>query len=215
MIVAPSVLSADFLNLADDIKMMNANADIIHLDIMDGVFVPNISYGTPVIKAIAKMAQLPLEAHLMIVEPQKFFKTYKELGVSSISVHYEACTHLDRVINQIKELGMKAGVAINPHTDETLLSKIIKVVDYVLVMSVNPGFGGQSYIPYSTDKIAKTKALINEINPQCLIEVDGGVTLENIEKIADAGADVVVAGNTVFGSDDPAGTIKKLQGINL
>ena len=207
------MLSADFLNLAADIKMVNECADIIHLDIMDGVFVPNISYGTPVIKAIAKLAKLPLEAHLMIVEPQKFFKTYKELGVGSISVHYEACTHLDRVINQIKELGMKAGVAINPHTDEKLLSKIIKVVDYVLIMSVNPGFGGQSYIPYSTDKIAKTKALINEINPKCLIEVDGGVTLENIEEVADAGADIVVAGNTVFGSKNPNQTIKKLQGL--
>lgn len=214
MIVAPSILSADFLNLSSDIKMVNDNADIIHLDIMDGVFVPNISYGAPLIKAIARMAKLPMEAHLMIVEPQKFFKTFKDLGVSSISVHYEACPHLDRVLNQIKELGMKAGVAINPHTDEQLLSRIVEIVDYVLIMSVNPGFGGQSYIPYSTDKIVKTKALIKELNPKCLIEVDGGVTLTNIEEIAAAGADVVVAGNAVFASDNPAQTIKKLQGIN-
>ena len=212
MLVAPSMLSADFANLAKDIDLVNANADIIHLDIMDGVFVPNISYGTPVIKTICKNAKIPVEAHLMIVEPQKFFETYRRLGVGSISVHYEACTHLDRTVNKIKELGMKAGVAINPHTSASLLEDIVRICDYILVMSVNPGFGGQSYIPYSTEKIAGVKKIIERNNPKCLIEVDGGVTTENIEEIANAGADVVVAGSAVFGAEDPAQAIRKLQG---
>ena len=206
------MLSADFANLAKDIDLVNANADIIHLDIMDGVFVPNISYGTPVIKTICKNAKIPVEAHLMIVEPQKFFETYRRLGVGSISVHYEACTHLDRTVNKIKELGMKAGVAINPHTSASLLEDIVRICDYILVMSVNPGFGGQSYIPYSTEKIAGVKKIIERNNPKCLIEVDGGVTTENIEEIANAGADVVVAGSAVFGAEDPAQAIRKLQG---
>ncbi|MBR4801720.1 MAG: ribulose-phosphate 3-epimerase [Bacteroidales bacterium] len=212
MIVAPSMLSADFANLAKDIELVNANADIIHLDIMDGVFVPNISYGTPVIKAICKGATIPVEAHLMIVEPQKFFEDYRKMGVGSISVHYEACTHLDRTVNRIRELGMKAGVAINPHTNVNLLEDIVRICDYILVMSVNPGFGGQSYIPYSTEKIAELKKIIEKNNPACLIEVDGGVTTENIGEIANAGADVVVAGSAVFGAKDPAQAIKILQG---
>ena len=212
MIVAPSMLSADFANLAKDIELVNANADIIHLDIMDGVFVPNISYGTPVIKAICKGATIPVEAHLMIVEPQKFFEDYRKMGVGSISVHYEACTHLDRTVNRIRELGMKAGVAINPHTNVNLLEDIVRICDYILVMSVNPGFGGQSYIPYSTEKIAELKKIIEKNNPSCLIEVDGGVTTENIGEIANAGADVVVAGSAVFGAKDPAQAIKILQG---
>ena len=206
------MLSADFANLAKDIELVNANADIIHLDIMDGVFVPNISYGTPVIKAICKGATIPVEAHLMIVEPQKFFEDYRKMGVGSISVHYEACTHLDRTVNRIRELGMKAGVAINPHTNVNLLEDIVRICDYILVMSVNPGFGGQSYIPYSTEKIAELKKIIEKNNPACLIEVDGGVTSENIEEIANAGADVVVAGSAVFGAKDPAKAIKILQG---
>ncbi len=209
--VAPSILSANFGNLERDVKMINSCADIIHLDIMDGVFVPNISYGTPVIQAITKYATIPVEAHLMIVEPQKFFKDYKKFGLDSISVHYEACTHLDRTINQIKELGMKAGVAINPHTNESLLTDIIKVADYILVMSVNPGFGGQSYIPYITQKISRLKSLINSNNPSCLIEVDGGVCLDNINEIVNAGADIVVAGSSVFNSEEPQKTIKQLQ----
>lgn len=212
MIVAPSMLSADFANLAKDIELVNANADIIHLDIMDGVFVPNISYGTPVIKAICKGATIPVEAHLMIVEPQKFFEDYRKMGVGSISVHYEACTHLDRTVNRIRELGMKAGVAINPHTNVNLLEDIVRICDYILVMSVNPGFGGQSYIPYSTEKIAELKKIIEKNNPSCLIEVDGGVTTENIGEIANAGADVVVAGSAVFGAKDPVQAIKILQG---
>ena len=211
MIVAPSMLSADFSCLKKDIDLVNANADIIHLDIMDGVFVPNISYGTPVVKTICKFARIPVEAHLMIVEPQKFFADYKSYGVSSISVHYEACNHLDRTVNQIKELGMKAGVAINPHTGVGLLEDIVKVADYILVMSVNPGFGGQKYIPYSTKKIAELKKIINQNNPDCLIEVDGGVTVENIGEIARAGADIVVAGSAVFSAPDAAEAIRKLQ----
>lgn len=206
------MLSADFANLAKDIELVNANADIIHLDIMDGVFVPNISYGTPVIKAICKGATIPVEAHLMIVEPQKFFEDYRKMGVGSISVHYEACTHLDRTVNRIRELGMKAGVAINPHTNVNLLEDIVRICDYILVMSVNPGFGGQSYIPYSTEKIAELKKIIEKNNPSCLIEVDGGVTTENIGEIANAGADVVVAGSAVFGAKDPVQAIKILQG---
>lgn len=213
MIVAPSMLSADFANLGKDIDMVNQNGDIFHLDIMDGVFVPNISYGTPVIKAITARATIPVEAHLMIVEPQKFIKDYKEMGVAAISVHYEACTHLDRVVNQIKELGMKAGVAINPHTSVNLLEDIVKVSDFILVMSVNPGFGGQKFIPYTTQKIRDLKKIIQDNNPNCLIEVDGGVGLSNIVELSRAGADIVVAGNAVFSSKNPAETIKKLQGL--
>ncbi len=212
MIVAPSMLSANFANLAKDIEIVNANADIFHLDIMDGVFVPNISYGTPLIKTICANAKIPVEAHLMIVEPQKFFEEYHSLGISSICVHYEACTHLDRTINRIKELGMKAGVAINPHTSVKLLENIVRISDYILIMSVNPGFGGQKYIPYSTEKISELRKLIELNNPKCLIEVDGGIGLNNIEEVATAGADIVVAGNAVFSSANPAETIKKLQG---
>ena len=213
MLVAPSMLAADFANLAKDIELVNANADIFHLDIMDGVFVPNISYGTPLIEAICKRASIPVEAHLMIVEPQKFFDIYKSLGVGSISVHYEACNHLDRTINRIKELGMKAGVAINPHTNVHLLEDIVRISDYILIMSVNPGYGGQKYIPYCTGKIAELKKIIQKNNPDCLIEVDGGVTTGNIEEIAASGADVVVAGSAVFSAKDPAEAIKKLQGL--
>ena len=213
MIVAPSMLSADFANLAKDIELVNSYADIIHLDIMDGVFVPNISYGTPLVETICKRATIPVEAHLMIVEPQKFFELYKNLGVGSISVHYEACNHLDRTVKRIKELGMKAGVTINPHTNVTLLEDIVRISDYILIMSVNPGYGGQKYIPYCTEKIAELKKIIERNNPDCLIEVDGGVTISNIEEIAKAGADVVVAGSAVFGAEDPAQAIKKLQGL--
>lgn len=213
MLVAPSMLAADFANLAKDIDLVNENADIIHLDIMDGVFVPNISYGTPVIEAICKRATIEVEAHLMIVEPQKFFELYKSLGVNSISVHYEACNHLDRTVKRIKELGMKAGVAINPHTSVQLLEDVVRFADYILIMSVNPGYGGQKYIPYCTEKIAELKQIIEKNNPKCLIEVDGGVGLNNIEELANAGADVVVAGSAVFSAKNPAEAIKKLQGL--
>ena len=207
------MLAADFANLAKDIDLVNENADIIHLDIMDGVFVPNISYGTPVIEAICKRATIEVEAHLMIVEPQKFFELYKSLGVNSISVHYEACYHLDRTVKRIKELGMKAGVAINPHTSVQLLEDVVRFADYILIMSVNPGYGGQKYIPYCTEKIAELKQIIEKNNPKCLIEVDGGVGLNNIEELANAGADVVVAGSAVFSAKNPAEAIKKLQGL--
>ena len=207
------MLAADFAFLAKDIELVNAYADIIHLDIMDGVFVPNISYGTPLVETICKRATIPVEAHLMIVEPQKFFELYRNLGVGSISVHYEACNHLDRTVKRIKELGMKAGVAINPHTNVNLLEDIVRISDYILIMSVNPGYGGQRYIPYCTQKIAELKKIIEKNNPDCLIEVDGGVTTGNIEEIANAGADVVVAGSAVFSAEDPAKAIKLLQGI--
>lgn len=213
MLVAPSMLSADFAHLAKDIELVNSNADIIHLDIMDGVFVPNISYGTPLVETICKGATIPVEAHLMIVEPQKFFELYRNLGVGSISVHYEACNHLDRIVKRIRELGMKAGVAINPHTSVNLLEDVVRFSDYILIMSVNPGYGGQKYIPYCTEKIAELKKIIERNNPECLIEVDGGVTVDNIEEIANAGADVVVAGSAVFGAKNPAHAIKILQGV--
>lgn len=212
VLIAPSMLSADFGNLDKDIDLVNNCGDIFHLDIMDGVFVPNISYGTPVIKAITKRATRPVEAHLMIVEPQKFFKDYKGFGIGSISVHYEACVHLNRTIQQIKELGMKAGVAINPGTSVYLLEDIIGDVDYVLLMSVNPGFGGQSYIAESTEKIARLKKFIKERNPKCLIEVDGGVNLQNVNEIRTAGADILVAGSAVFNSKNPEQTIQDLRG---
>ncbi len=211
VLVSPSMLSADFGNLNKDIAMINRCADLFHLDIMDGVFVPNISYGTPVIRAIAKGAEIPVEAHLMIVDPTKFLKDYKSFGIDSISVHYEACTHLDRVIATIKELGMKAGVAVNPATSELLLSDVVRIADYIVIMSVNPGFGGQKYIPYCTEKIARLKKIINENNPECLIEVDGGVTLQNRNEIVEAGADILVAGSAVFGEPDPESAIKILR----
>lgn len=211
MIVSPSVLSANFLNLGKDIEMLNQNADMIHLDVMDGIFVPNLSYGTPIVKAIMKEAKIPVEAHMMIVEPYKFYKEYSQMGVSAISVHYEACSHLNRDITQIKDLGMKAGVSINPHTNEILLEHILPFIDFVLIMSVNPGFGAQKYIPHSTEKIARMRALVDRINPNCKIEVDGGISLSNIEMIAEAGADIVVAGNSVFSAENPSEVIKKLQ----
>ena len=213
VLVAPSMLSADFGNLDKDIDIVNNCGDIFHLDIMDGVFVPNISYGTPVIKAITKRAKRPVEAHLMIVEPQKFFKDYQSCGVGSISVHYETCLHLNRTVQQIKELGMKAGVAINPGTSVYLLDEIISEADYVVLMSVNPGFGGQRYIPTSTEKIVRLKKFIQQRNPKCLIEVDGGVNLQNVKEIKDAGADILVAGNAVFGSSNPSMAIQELREI--
>ncbi|MGM9774153.1 MAG: ribulose-phosphate 3-epimerase [Candidatus Egerieousia sp.] len=211
ILIAPSMLSADFGNLNKDIEMVNRCGDIFHLDIMDGVFVPNISYGTPVIKAITKNAKIPVEAHLMIVDPAKFLKDYKNFGIGSVSVHYEACTHLDRTIASIKELGMKAGVAINPATSEQLLYDVVRIADYIVVMSVNPGFGGQKYIPYCTEKIARLKKIIEENNPDCLIEVDGGVTAGNCAEICEAGADILVAGSAVFSEPDPEVAIRNLR----
>jgi ribulose-phosphate 3-epimerase len=211
-LVAPSLLSADFTRLGDDIEMVNrSEADWFHIDVMDGVFVPNISYGMPVIKAIGKIAMKPLDVHLMIVKPERYFETFRDLGAAYLSIHYEAVTHLHRAVHQIRELGMKAGVVLNPHTPVQLLEGIIADVDLVLLMSVNPGFGGQKFIESTYEKIGKLKKLIGEKHSQALIEIDGGVDLKNAGKLLAAGADVLVAGNTVFSSPDPSATITALK----
>lgn len=203
-LLAPSILSADFGNLERDVELVNDSvADWFHLDIMDGLFVPNISYGFPVIKAIAKKAVKPLDAHLMIVEPDRYLATFKENGVEWLSLHYEACTHLHRSIQHIHKLGMKAGVALNPHTSVLLLEDILQELDYVVLMSVNPGFGGQSFIPHSIEKVARLKEMILKRGCSCLIEVDGGVTEENAAEIAEAGADILVAGSAIFKATSP------------
>lgn len=212
MIVSPSLLSADFGNLQRDVEMLNeSQADWLHIDVMDGVFVPNISFGFPVMDYIKKYAKKPLDVHLMIVEPQKFVAEVKASGAEYMTVHYEACTHLDRVINQIKDHGMKAGVSLNPHTPVSVLEEIITEVDLVLLMSVNPGFGNQKFIPYSVDKVRKLKDLIERTGSKALIEVDGGVNMETGKLLADAGADALVAGSFVFKSADPAATIADLK----
>ena len=211
--IAPSLLAADFGNLQRDVEMVNASeATYHHIDVMDGVFVPNISYGMPVVKAIQKHATIPLDVHLMIVDPDRYLEEFANLGAHILTVHYEACTHLHRTIQAIKALGMKAGVALNPHTNVMLLEDIIQDVDLVLIMSVNPGFGGQSFIENTYDKIKAAKELITRKNSSALIEVDGGVTTGNSQKLIDAGADVLVAGSFVFKSDDPTTTIKELKG---
>lgn len=211
--IAPSLLAADFGNLQRDVEMVNASeATYHHIDVMDGVFVPNISYGMPVVKAIQKHATIPLDVHLMIVDPDRYLEEFANLGAHILTVHYEACTHLHRTIQAIKALGMKAGVALNPHTNIMLLEDIIQDVDLVLIMSVNPGFGGQSFIENTYDKIKAAKELITRKNSSALIEVDGGVTTANSQKLIDAGADVLVAGSFVFKSDDPTITIKELKG---
>ncbi len=211
-LIAPSILSADFSNLRTDIDMINkSEADWFHLDIMDGLFVPNISFGFPVIKHINKYAEKPLDVHLMIVDPDKYLNKFKEYGADIISVHYEAVTHLHRSVTAIKSLGIKAGVALNPHTNIMLLEDIINELDLVLLMSVNPGYGGQKFISNIYPKISGLKEMINKKNSKALIEVDGGVCLENYKELVNAGADVLVAGNAVFGSDNPTQTICKLK----
>lgn len=213
-LISPSLLSANFCNLENDIKMLNdSQADWLHVDVMDGVFVPNISFGQPVIKHIKKIAQKPLDVHLMIVEPDKFFEDYKNCGADIITVHYEACTHLHRSLSKIRQLGMKAGVVLNPHTPVCVLEDIIDMCDLVLLMSVNPGFGGQSFIENTYNKIKTLKQLIERKNPNCLIEIDGGVNTQNYKKLIEAGADVLVAGNAVFASENPIETIKELKTI--
>ena len=213
-LIAPSVLSANFLNLSHDIKMINeSDADWFHLDVMDGRFVPNISFGLPVIAAIKKEANKILDVHLMIEEPGKFAEDFRNAGADILSVHIEACPHLHRNLQQIKSLGMKAGVAINPHTNVELLGTVLKDIDLVCIMSVNPGFGGQSFIPNTINKIKALRQMINDLKCSAKIEIDGGVTLENAKEIVQAGADVLVAGNTVFKSADPADTIAKLKAV--
>ena len=211
-LIAPSILSADFANLQRDIEMINGSAgDWFHVDIMDGVFVPNISFGFPVVKAIKKHARKPLDVHLMIVDPDRYTQAFKEAGADILSVHIEACNHLHRSIQNIKNTGMKAGVAINPHTNIQQLEDIIADLDLVNVMSVNPGFGGQKFIENTFEKVKALKALILRKNTGALIEIDGGVDLNNYKRLLECGADVLVAGNTVFSSKDPVATILELK----
>ena len=212
--VSPSLLAADFANLTKDIDMLNhSDADWLHLDMMDGVFVPNISFGFPVLEAVAKICQKPLDVHLMIVDPGKFTQQVKALGAYMMNVHYEACPHLHRTIQQIHDAGMKAGVTLNPHTPVNVLDDIIQDVDMVLLMTVNPGFGGQKFIEHSIEKVKKLKALIQQTGSHALIEVDGGVNGDTGKRLVEAGVDVLVAGSYVFRAENPEARIKELKSL--
>jgi ribulose-phosphate 3-epimerase len=211
-LIAPSVLAADFANLQRDIEMINnSEADWFHIDIMDGVFVPNISFGMPVLEAISKHAKKTIDVHLMIVDPDRYIKTFADLGSNILTVHYEACTHLHRTLQAIKAEGMKAGVALNPHTNVSLLEDVIKDIDMVCLMSVNPGFGGQSFIENTYKKVKQLKEIITRNNASTIIEIDGGVTSKNAVQLVEAGADVLVAGNFVFKAENPTETISELK----
>ena len=213
-LIAPSILAADFGNLQRDIEMINqSDAHWFHLDVMDGVFVPNISFGMPIINAIAKHATKTLDAHLMIIDPDRYIKTFADLGIDYLTVHYEACSHLHRTLQAIKAEGMKAGVALNPHSNINLLEDTINDIDLVCIMSVNPGFGGQSFIENTYSKVEKLKEMITKKNASTLIQIDGGVTNKNAKQLAEAGADILVAGSYIFRSENPTETIVALNNI--
>jgi ribulose-phosphate 3-epimerase len=211
-LVAPSILTADLGNLESEVKMINSSlADWVHLDIMDGVFVPNISFGFPVIERVKKISKKPLDVHLMIVDPDRYLSNFRNAGAEILTVHYEACIHLQRTVTEIRSLGMKAGVALNPHTPVSLLKNILPYIDMVLIMTVNPGFGGQSFIMDCYNKIVELRKMIDRAGHSVLIQVDGGVDTQNAPKLVKAGVDVLVSGNTIFSSDAPVETILKLK----
>lgn len=216
IIVSPSVLSCDFANVQRDVEMINdSSADWFHVDVMDGVFVPNISFGFPVVKAIKKHATKPLDVHLMIQHPDQYIEEFAAAGADILTVHIEACTHLHRTVNAIKLAGMKAGVAVNPHTPVSVLEEVLDSIDLVLIMSVNPGFGGQRFIESAVAKVKKLNELKSKLNPELIIEVDGGVNLETGKQLVDAGATALVAGSFVFNSNDPAETISSLKALGV
>ncbi len=213
-LIAPSLLAADFTNLGSEVEMINESlADWLHLDIMDGMFVPNISFGFPVVEAVRDICSKPLDVHLMIEKPERYLKRFRDAGASYLTVHYEACTHLHRTVSEIRSLGMKAGVSLNPHTPVMLLKDILPYVDMILIMTVNPGYGGQTFISGSLNKVGELRSMIDEEGYDVLIEVDGGVDTQNAPILVHTGVDVLVAGNTVFGAEDPVDTIRRLKAL--